>query len=218
MKIVVREIAKHLRKVNVRDKPSSKVQEILYTSRPLRKSQRGRSAKYFIRICCNSSATCSRGPKSRARKKAILIEILNLGCWIILTRVRNAWFRRKLARSIPTPTFPAINESCNSGLFDSAAIVRGWPGRQLLVKSWSSADISCANSAPGAAVLVAGLILQGVAFGFSHGYYGKAVIAIMVHGCLLGLLAWWRKSLLPGMLAHGLQDSLGVIIPFIWGG
>ena len=58
----------------------------------------------------------------------------------------------------------------------------------------------------------------GVAFGFSHGYYGKAVIAIMVHGCLLGLLAWWRKSLLPGMLAHGLQDSLGVIIPFIWGG
>jgi membrane protease YdiL (CAAX protease family) len=54
-----------------------------------------------------------------------------------------------------------------------------------------------------------------VAFGLSHGYYGKAVIAIMVHGCLLGLLAWWRKSLLPGMLAHGLQDSLGVIIPFI---
>jgi len=66
--------------------------------------------------------------------------------------------------------------------------------------------------------LVAGLIPQGVAFGLSHGYYSKAMIATMVHGCLLGLLAWWRKSLLPGMLAHGSQDSLGGIIPFIWGG
>ena len=59
-----------------------------------------------------------------------------------------------------------------------------------------------------------GLILQGVAFGLAHGYYGKAMLAIMLHGWLLGLLAWWRKSLLPGMLAHGVQDSLGGIVAF----
>lgn len=61
----------------------------------------------------------------------------------------------------------------------------------------------------------AGLILQGVAFGLAHGYYGKAMLAIMVHGWLLGLLAWWRKSLRPGMLAHGVQDSLGGIVAFV---
>jgi uncharacterized protein len=63
--------------------------------------------------------------------------------------------------------------------------------------------------------IVAGLILQGVCFGLAHGYYGKAMLAIMVHGWLLGLMAWWRKSLLPGMLAHGIQDSLGGIVAFL---
>ena len=59
-----------------------------------------------------------------------------------------------------------------------------------------------------------GLVLQGVAFGLAHGYYGKAMLAIMVHGWLLGLLAYWRKSLRPGMLAHGLQDTLGGVVGF----
>jgi uncharacterized protein len=59
-----------------------------------------------------------------------------------------------------------------------------------------------------------GVILQGVAFGLAHGYYGRLMLAIMVHGCLLGLLAYWRKSLLPGILAHGLQDTLGGVVGF----
>ena len=59
-----------------------------------------------------------------------------------------------------------------------------------------------------------GIILQGVAFGLGHGYYGIAMLAIMVHGWLLGVLAGWRKSLRPGMLAHGLQDVLGGVLGF----
>jgi hypothetical protein len=59
-----------------------------------------------------------------------------------------------------------------------------------------------------------GLVLQGVAFGLAHGFYGIAMIAIMVHGWLLGLLAYWRKSLRPGILAHLLQDSLGGLVSF----
>ncbi len=59
-----------------------------------------------------------------------------------------------------------------------------------------------------------GIVLQGVAFGLGHGYYGIAMLAIMVHGWLLGLLAYWRKSLRPGILAHGLQDALGGTVAF----
>jgi hypothetical protein len=59
-----------------------------------------------------------------------------------------------------------------------------------------------------------GIVLQGVAFGLSHGYYGRLMLAIMVHGCLLGVLAYWRKSLLPGILAHGVQDALGGTVAF----
>ncbi|MGB8885185.1 MAG: hypothetical protein WCC87_00585 [Candidatus Korobacteraceae bacterium] len=43
---------------------------------------------------------------------------------------------------------------------------------------------------------------------------GKVMLAIMVHGWLLGLLAYWRKSLLPGIPAHGLQDTLGGVVGF----
>lgn len=55
----------------------------------------------------------------------------------------------------------------------------------------------------------AGIILQGAAFGLAHGYYHTGMAVVMVHGCLLGALAQWRRSLRPGMLAHALQDSLG---------
>jgi hypothetical protein len=59
-----------------------------------------------------------------------------------------------------------------------------------------------------------GVALQGVAFGLAHGYYGKVMVAIVIYGWLLGLLADWRKSLRPGILAHGLQDILGGVVAF----
>jgi membrane protease YdiL (CAAX protease family) len=59
------------------------------------------------------------------------------------------------------------------------------------------------------------LIVQGIVFGLAHGFYGKAMLAIMVQGWLLGLLVYWRRSLRPAMLAHGLQDGLGGIVAFL---
>jgi membrane protease YdiL (CAAX protease family) len=60
---------------------------------------------------------------------------------------------------------------------------------------------------------VAGLILQGVAFAASHGYQSKQFIVIIaVYGCLFGLLAYWRRSLRPGMTAHFLNDAIGGLV------
>ena len=56
------------------------------------------------------------------------------------------------------------------------------------------------------------LVLQAVLFGVSHGYQGtQACLKIAIFGVLFGLLALWRKSLRPGMLAHALTDiSAGI--------
>jgi len=62
---------------------------------------------------------------------------------------------------------------------------------------------------------VVAVILQGVAFGLAHGYYGVSMIAVATYGCLLGLLAHWRKSLRPGMIAHALQDTLGGVLGYL---
>jgi uncharacterized protein len=58
-----------------------------------------------------------------------------------------------------------------------------------------------------------GIVLQGIAFGVSHGYQGwKFMLLISVYGILFGLLAHWRRSLRPGMITHFLQDGVGGLI------
>lgn len=60
-----------------------------------------------------------------------------------------------------------------------------------------------------------GLVLQSIVFGLGHGYQGVTRMAIItVEGCLFGLLARWRQSLRPGMMAHALQDTLAGIVAF----
>ena len=56
----------------------------------------------------------------------------------------------------------------------------------------------------------AGIVLQAIAFGAAHTYQGTTgIIVIVFFGCMFGWLAWWRKSLRPGILAHFLQDGIG---------
>jgi membrane protease YdiL (CAAX protease family) len=62
---------------------------------------------------------------------------------------------------------------------------------------------------------VLAIALQGIIFGLVHGYQGKVMIIIVLIGWLFGALAWWRGSLLPGMFAHGVQDTIGGILGFI---
>lgn len=57
--------------------------------------------------------------------------------------------------------------------------------------------------------MLAGALLSAVVFGASHGYEGAArMILIGIFGLLFGLLAWWRRSLRPGMIAHAWHDAL----------
>jgi len=83
-------------------------------------------------------------------------------------------------------------------------------GEELVFRGYLTEQFSAWSGSRAIAVL-----LQGVVFGLAHGFYGKAMLAIMLQGWLLGLLAYWRKSLRPGMLAHWLQDSIGGIVAFL---
>ena len=53
------------------------------------------------------------------------------------------------------------------------------------------------------------LFLQALLFGVTHGYQGvTACIRITLIGALFGLLAMWRRSLRPGIIAHAMTDIL----------
>jgi uncharacterized protein len=55
----------------------------------------------------------------------------------------------------------------------------------------------------------AGILLSGAAFGLAHSYQGfRLALMLGVEGVMLGAMAHWRKSLRPGMIAHGWKDAL----------
>lgn len=55
----------------------------------------------------------------------------------------------------------------------------------------------------------AGIILSGLLFGAAHSYQGFAKASVIgVLGAAGGILAYWRRTVRPGMIAHVLQDVL----------
>ena len=81
-------------------------------------------------------------------------------------------------------------------------IFRGYLQRQFMALT---------KSAP------AGILLSGAAFGAAHAYQGsRMAILIGLYGAMFGILAYWRGSVRPGMIAHAWNDSLnGVLAGFV---
>ncbi len=77
-------------------------------------------------------------------------------------------------------------------------IFRGYLQRQLMALT---------QSAP------AGILISAAVFGAAHAYQGlRRVILLGLLGAMLGILAYWRRSVRPGMIAHAWQDSLGGVV------
>jgi uncharacterized protein len=58
-----------------------------------------------------------------------------------------------------------------------------------------------------------GVLLSAAIFGASHGYEGAARMLLLgIFGLMFGLLAWWRKSLRPGMMAHAWHDAFSGVV------
>jgi len=62
---------------------------------------------------------------------------------------------------------------------------------------------------------VIGIVVSGAIFGLAHGYQGgRMMVAIGIFGVFFGIMAYLRKSLRPGMIAHAIQDSIAGITLF----
>jgi len=58
--------------------------------------------------------------------------------------------------------------------------------------------------------LPAALILQSAIFACGHMYQGwKPALVTAIYGLVLGLVAAWRRSIIPGALAHTIVDVMG---------
>lgn len=62
-----------------------------------------------------------------------------------------------------------------------------------------------------------GIVASAAVFGLGHAYQGwRNMIVIGIYGSLFGILAYIRKSLRPGMMAHAVQDSYSGIALFFF--
>jgi membrane protease YdiL (CAAX protease family) len=58
-----------------------------------------------------------------------------------------------------------------------------------------------------------GILLSAALFGAAHGYQGlRQAIVIGVDGALLGGLAYWCRSVRPGMIGHTFKDALAPLL------
>lgn len=61
--------------------------------------------------------------------------------------------------------------------------------------------------------VTAGILLSAVAFGLAHSYQGWVrATTIGVEGAMLGAMAYWRKSVRPGMIAHAWKDAVAPLL------
>ncbi len=59
----------------------------------------------------------------------------------------------------------------------------------------------------------AGILLSAALFGAGHAYQGpRPAVLIALYGLMFGLLAHWRKTVRPGMMAHAWQDTMSGLI------
>jgi membrane protease YdiL (CAAX protease family) len=133
------------------------------------------------------------------------------GFWIVTAMLLwiFGWLLRvaALGRNVSMLPHPGIELTLWIALSVSAGICeetifRGYLQRQFMALT---------KSAP------AGILLSAAAFGAAHAYQGfRMAILIGLYGAMFGILAYWRGSVRPGMIAHAWNDSLhGVLAALV---
>jgi uncharacterized protein len=140
------------------------------------------------------------GGRWNSAKKILIDLVLAIVVWVLWIGIQLGVSRMvpSHAKSV-SALFPQsllevllwIATSLTAGFCEEVAF-RGYFQKQFEAMTGSSA---------------AGVILQAILFGISHGYQGlRAIIMIILFGLLYGILAFWRKSLRPGMILHAWSD------------
>ena len=138
-----------------------------------------------------------RWPNVRFVLVDVLLGIGLWALWIGISRIENSLLGHNHAPdAIPYPvglleSVLAVGVAISAGVCEEI-VFRGYLQRQFRALSGSA---------------VIAVLLQAVVFGVSHVYQGVRLASMVVlYGTLFGVLALWRRSLRPGIIAHAWSD------------
>src|SRR6202165_3664651 len=139
-------------------------------------------------------------------KDVFVDAVLALGLWGIWTLVEIAW-DRWLGTSHAAPIQTLLPQRAVEILLWIGVSISAGVCEELVFRGYFQKQFETFTHSRWGA-----WFLQAVLFGVSHGYQGiEACVKIAILGSLYGLLALWRKSLRPGMVAHAWGDILSGI-------
>lgn len=139
------------------------------------------------------------GWTARGLAADVLLAIALLAAWLALETLLDRWLpaqsgivQRMLVRNAADiPLWIALSLAAG---FVEELVYRGYLQRQFSAKA-------------GPLLAIAG---QALLFGVTHGYQGiEPMLRITCFGLLFGAVAWGRRSLVPGMIAHAAVDVIG---------
>ncbi|HUY80304.1 MAG TPA: CPBP family intramembrane glutamic endopeptidase [Acidobacteriaceae bacterium] len=138
-----------------------------------------------------------------------IIAMLVLGAIAALLRVFHLLPAQKVVAAIAPQNIPQAIVWLL--LCITAGIVEEFVFRGYLLQQFSSLPVGGAR-----AKLAVGILASSLLFGAAHGYEGiGGMIAITAYGAMFCALAFYRRSLRPGIIAHAWQDSFAGIVAAI---
>jgi CAAX protease family protein len=137
--------------------------------------------------------------------RAIVLDcILALGTWLLLEGVSWCWARWVGSGNAASTSMLAPHNLVETMFWVMLSISAGF-SEELVFRGYLQRQLSAFTGSTWLA-----LVLQASIFGIAHGYQGiRNCLFVALYGATLTMLALWRKSLRPGMMAHAWTDIVG---------
>lgn len=128
--------------------------------------------------------------------------------FVVLLRGLTALLHHVLGPSLANARFLLPSGTIESLLWAAVAIIAG-SCEELIYRGYLQRQLWSLTQSLSVAIL-----LQAIIFATAHLYQGwRPAMLTGVFGLAFGLLAAWRKSIVPGAIAHSLIDIVGGLVP-----
>jgi uncharacterized protein len=148
------------------------------------------------------------GPRWQSAKR-IMVDVLTAAAFWIVSGIALALLSRLLHINAlgPSVRFMLPRTLLESAAWVALSVTAGICEEAVFRGYLQPQLAGLTRSAP------AGILISALIFGAGHAYQGlRSAILIACYGVMFGLLAYWRKNVRPGILAHIFQDCVSGLI------